>query len=375
MLDSKVIVTDGAMKHTLAAVRSLGKRGFQVTVVDESILAESFYSKYCHNRRLLSRGSSPEEYVLQLRSILEREEHDVLLPISWRSNYYIAKYRHHLRNLVHVALPDFESMEIAANKDRTMEYAKDLGLTVPETMFLEEHGDLKRVVDSIGFPIVIKGSTEGGTVKYAHNMKELENAYKQLHHRRPIAQQYIEGEGVGFFAAYNQGRCIAQFMHKRIREYPSSGGPSSAAQAFYSPELEKQGKNLLDALKWHGVAMVEFKRSRMDGKYYLMEINPKFWGSLELAVHAGIDFPFIAYNIACGNTTSVASSRYSKDVKFRWPFPGELLYALETGKYLEFISNFFNHDYTDDVRFSDPTPLLIQLISTIRKVRKRKSVR
>ncbi|MHA1864085.1 MAG: carboxylate--amine ligase [Candidatus Thorarchaeota archaeon] len=371
----RVIITDGAMKHTLAAVRSLGKRGFQVTVVDESILAESFYSKYCHNRRLLSRGSSPEEYVLQLRSILERDEHDVLLPISWRSNYYISKYRYHLRNLVHVALPDFKSMEIAANKDRTMEYAKDIGLTVPETISLEEHGNLKHVVDSIGFPIVIKGSAEGGTVKYAHNMKELENAYKQLHHNRPIAQQYIEGDGVGFFAAYNQGKCIAHFMHKRIREYPSSGGPSSAAQTYYSPQLAKQGKTLLDALKWHGVAMVEFKRSRTDGKYYLMEINPKFWGSLELSMHAGIDFPFIACNIACENTSSLASPRYIKDVKFRWPFPSELLHALETGKYLEFIRNFFNRDYTDDVRFSDPMPLLPQLIETIRKVRKRKSVR
>ena len=104
-----------------------------------------------------------------------------------------------------------------------------------------------------------------------------------------------------------------------------------------------------------------------------MEINPKFWGSLELSIQSGMDFPYIAYNIALGNAEIVRQMNYRKGVLFRWPFPGEFLYALETCQFPSFISNFFRHSYTDDVRISDPAPLLPQLISTFRKMRMRKS--
>ncbi|MFX1484775.1 MAG: ATP-grasp domain-containing protein [Promethearchaeota archaeon] len=373
MTSSRVLVTDGSMKHTLAAVRSLGRRGLYVTVVDESLLAESFYSKYCQQRRLTAKRVGPEEYVLQLKSILKKIPHDVLLPISWRANYYVAKYRHHLEGLVNLAIPDFRSMEIAGYKDQTMDFAKKQGLDIPETIPLETTEDLHRAIDAIGYPMVLKGSAEGGTVRYVRSYQELEEAYSRLRHDRPIAQQYIEGDGVGFFAAYNKGKCIARFMHKRVREYPRSGGPSTAAQSIYSPELAKQGMKLLDALHWHGVAMVEFKHSPVDGKFYLMEINPKFWGSLDLSIKAGMDFPFIAYNIALGNAESVKQMSYRQGVLFRWPFPGEFLYALDTGEYSSFIRNFFKPVYVDDIRISDPVPLLLQLVSTIRKMRGRMS--
>lgn len=67
-------------------------------------------------------------------------------------------------------------------------------------------------------------------------------------------------------------------MHKRMREYPITGGSSTAAESMYDPELRDLGLTLLKALDWHGVAMVEFKKDSRDGKYKLMEINPKFWG-------------------------------------------------------------------------------------------------
>ena len=118
--------------------------------------------------------------------------------------------------------------------------------------------------------------------------------------------------------------------------------------------------------------MVEFKQSTKDGKYYLMEVNPKFWGSLELAIHAGVDFPQIACDIAMGTASKSPQQRYRTNVSFRWPFPGELLYALEIGDYFGFIRNFFDRKYQDDIRLSDPVPLLFQLVSTARKVTRRK---
>ncbi|MGQ4912137.1 MAG: ATP-grasp domain-containing protein [Candidatus Thorarchaeota archaeon] len=371
MASLRVLVTDGSSKHTLAAVRSLGQSGFRVTVIDKSPLAESFYSRYCHERRLISRTTNePERYVLELKRILSAEEHDVLLPIGWFSNYSVSKYAQHLRGLVRLAIPSFQSMEIAANKDLTMEHAERVGINVPKTIPLRTQEDLALAAEHLGFPLVVKGSLEAGTVRFPEDMDEMEQAYMALENDRPIAQQYIRGNGYGYFAAYNQGTCIAQFMHKRVREFPTSGGPSAAAVSVFSSELADQGRKLLDSLDWHGVAMVEFKRSDRDNRFYLMEVNPKFWGSLELAIHAGVDFPRIACDIAMGRASKMRERGYRTDVFFRWPFPGELLYALETKSYSDFIRRFFSRQYQDDVRLSDPVPTALQLWSTMRKVRK-----
>ena len=374
MTPLNVLITDGSAKHTLAAVRSLGRRGFNIGVVDESILAQSFYSKYCEKRyRIHLQRMKPKNYVKQLQHILREERYDVLLPISWYANYSLSKYHELIDDYVNLAIAPKDSMEIAANKDMTMEFADQLGITIPKTISLKE-SDLEYAGKRLGYPLVVKGSLEAGTVRYAKNVKDLKNAFISLRNERPIAQQYIKGEGVGFFAAYNHGKCVARFMHIRVREYPSSGGPSTAARAYYSTQLEEQGMKLLDALNWHGVAMVEFKKSELDGKYYLMEINPKFWGSLDLAIHSGVDFPYIACRIAMNEKVTAATDSYNRTTMFRWPFPGELQSSLETGNFMGFIKNFFNRSYVDDVVCSDPAPTLFQIVSTMRKVRKRSGV-
>lgn len=83
-------------------------------------------------------------------------------------------------------------------------------------------------------------------------------------------------------------------MHRRIREVP----PSSAAESTYNSELLKLGRKILELLNWHGVAMVEFRRDSATGEFKLIEINPKFWGTLDLAIAAEIDFPHLAVQMA-----------------------------------------------------------------------------
>ncbi len=117
-------------------------------------------------------------------------------------------------------------------------------------------------------------------------------------------QQYVSGRGVGAEFLFNQGQKIWHFAHERVHEYPLSGGASSYRRSIAPPAgLLRDAEKLLTALKWHGVAMVEFK---MDGKgqYWLMEINPRLWGSLALSIDAGVDFPMGLLQIARGQQPS-----------------------------------------------------------------------
>ena len=117
------------------------------------------------------------------------------------------------------------------------------------------------------------------------------------------------------------------FMHHRIREYPVTGGASVCAESFSDVALKNEGMKLLDALKWEGVAMVEFKKDMKDGKYKLMEINPKLWGSLELAIVSGINFPELLAEAAVGTLQSKES--VYPGLRFQWLLNGELFHFFE----------------------------------------------
>ncbi len=371
VITTSVLLTDGSFKHTLAAVRSLGCKGIETTVVDSSFFAQSFYSRKCNRRYIVPTPSvSPKNYVMTLKKILTKRHHDVILPIGWESNYYISMYRHLLEPYSKIPIADHNNMTIAANKDKTMKFADKIGVSIPLTFFPEKQEDIDQIVDTQRFPLVIKGSVDAGHVFYAHSKEELLDYFKRLRKFHPIVQEYIQGYGCGFFALYDRGKCRAFFMHRRIREYPLTGGPSTAAEAYYSKDLLYQGRKLLDALDWNGVAMVEFKHDASDGKYKLMEINPKFWGSLELAIVSGVDFPYLTYKMAMGEKFEPIE-KYNTNSKFRWPFPGDLLHYLSAGRMSKFIKLFGDPRYEDDVVLRDICPLSMQLVLTLNSLRKR----
>jgi len=88
------------------------------------------------------------------------------------------------------------------------------------------------------------------------------------------------------------------------------------------PNAVAHAEKLLTSLNWHGVAMVEFKRDNRDGSLRLMEINARFWGSLQLAIDAGVDFPRLLVEIAQGRHPALAG-HYRIGVRSRW-FWGDL---------------------------------------------------
>ncbi|HZI58350.1 MAG TPA: ATP-grasp domain-containing protein, partial [Verrucomicrobiae bacterium] len=113
-------------------------------------------------------------------------------------------------------------------------------------------------------------------------------------------QQYVSGRGVGVELLFDHGRKVWHFAHERVHEYPLSGGASSYWRSIVPPAgMLLDAERLLSALQWHGVAMVEFKMDAR-GRYWLMEINPRLWGSLALSIDAGVDFPEGLLQIARG---------------------------------------------------------------------------
>jgi predicted ATP-grasp superfamily ATP-dependent carboligase len=83
------------------------------------------------------------------------------------------------------------------------------------------------------------------------------------------------------------------------------------------PQLRAQAMSLFAPIGWHGVAMAEYKEDRRTGRPVLMEVNGRFWGSMQLAVDAGVDFPYLSYQLALGRPLDLPRA-YKIGVKSRW---------------------------------------------------------
>ncbi len=368
----KVLVTDAGSKHSLAAIRSLGKKGIEVIAASERKHNMSFFSRYCKKHYIYSAYSNELAFINDILKIIEKEKCDVFLPIGFKSCKLASKYKRELVGHVKIAVADYEYMQIAMDKNKTNEFAEKNGIQIPKTIYSKSTDDLEKVSKELRYPVVIKAPEESGSVKYANNEYELKKLYKKvcqenekqiIEGKYPQVQEYIPGEGYGFFALFNNGEPKAIFAHKRLHEYPKTGGPSTMAKSVCDQELKETGLKLLKALNWHGVAMVEFKKDERNGNLKLIEINPKFWGSLDLSIASGVDFPYLTCKM-CMEGDIEPVLKYRENLIFRWIFP-DFMHAITSNSLKEFLMNFLNRKIKDDLDIYDIKPNMFQFFKLI----------
>jgi predicted ATP-grasp superfamily ATP-dependent carboligase len=343
----KVFVTDADQKHTLAAVRGLGREKVIVHAGATSRCALAFFSKYCSQKAVYPDPvTKEEEFVQWLITYAQRERIDVLLPIAYHANVIISKYKEHISKYMKVAIADYQQMLTAADKARSMAFAESVGIKVPKVYHHPEQIE--------NYPVVVKGVKGSGNVTYVNSPAGLVG----LDFAEVLIQEYIPGQGYGFYGLFHHGEARAIFMHRRRREFPVTGGASTAAESYYDEPLKEQGVRLLSALQWHGVAMVEMKRDHRDGDYKLMEINPKFWGSLDLSIQAGVNFPYLAAMMAFNGDVEPVMD-YDREAKFSWPFPQDLLTILARPRAAgQFLADMFDPRMKTNLCFEDFLPNL-----------------
>jgi predicted ATP-grasp superfamily ATP-dependent carboligase len=330
----RVFVTDGNTRAALAITRSLGREGAKVIVGAEKHPCLSSSSRYCAETFLYPNPQKDyQQFTTAICRAVKEGKPDVLLPVTEITTLMVTENKAELSKYCAVPFPDHESVSRAADKYSLMKIAETLGVPIPQTIYLDCADDLEANSDrccSLGYPIVVKPSRsrfrrENGWrssgVQYANDEKELKAILAGSAERKEfplLLQERIYGEGTGIFLCFDRGKVVASFSHRRLREKPPSGGVSVLRESFpVQPELREYSERLLKALNWHGVAMVEFKRDKRTGVCKLMEINGRFWGSLQLAIDSGVDFPSILVKIALGEKNTPVRE-YPIGVKTRW---------------------------------------------------------
>ena len=369
----RVLILDGFWNKSLAAVRSLGARGFWVAAGERTRLAPALFSRHCRRRVVYpSVTRRPTAFLAALERELDSGDYDVLLPMELTTQLFVTDHRRRLESRVRIPFADADRTRRVHDKGWLTAFACEHGIECPRTFLPRAVEDAATLAAELPYPVLVKPrhSSGGRGIVRVERQADFVAAYTTVHARSPlpIVQESLPpgGEALGVAALLNfASEPRASFAYRREREYPIAGGPSTLRESVWHPELRATAERLLAALGWVGVAMVEFKVDVRDGRPKLLEVNPRFWGSLHHAIVCGVDFPFLLCRLAMdGDVGRVGEYRIG--VKSRSLLHGEMLHFLKSRERFRLRPTLYDFSISDDVLSAhDPLPTIGRIASLL----------
>lgn len=288
-----VLVTDTRYRASLAAVQSLGRAGYPVAALHtqgDGGAPAAFASKYVKKRVTLPCSAKDADYLELLAQVCGSlgEEYGaapVVFPVGAATLAQLAEHREALEGHARFLVSPPAVLEAANDKRRVGELARSLGVPAPKE-YPCPGGALPEA-----FPVVVKPRC--GEKFGLHAEERYRKAYDPAGFRaaweamarydpQPVVQELLTGEAVGVSLVMDEkSRPVSALCHRRVREYPTQGGPSSCCESVWDGDLVQHAVKLLRGLGFVGLAMVEFKGGK------LLEINPRVWGSFPLTYKCG----------------------------------------------------------------------------------------
>ena len=319
-----VIIVGEEPRKVVTIARSLHRHGVRAIVAVRG----------GHTLRVTSRavagvvhlGDSVEDSGQLLRMLAQSEHAAWIVPTSDSSLCIVCAVYEDLARLWAVGCPPPHIVQRILDKPDTLAVAAKCGVPVPVSLSIGSASELETALPRMRFPIIVKPGDKRQPTFHEFKTRTFTSAdeLRAAFAEQPrfgeglLFQSYHRGQGVGIELLMAGGEAVAAFQHRRLSENPPSGGVAVVAEAeVIDPVLLDHSVRLLRALEWDGVAMVEYRHDRATGETALMEVNGRFWGSLPLAVAAGMDFPLHAWQLSQGITPTVPAS-YHYGLRVRW---------------------------------------------------------
>lgn len=323
------LITDVHYRMSPALIRVLAKAGVKIYTCEKNTYSSlpGARSKYVAEHFPL-----PEEnYAEALYALAEKvgKKHGckpALLPVGAATLQMLAAEKKRFSAVAGLCVADPEAIDLLNSKRQLHRLAASLSVAVPAEYELE----------SLSLPCVVKpvcgerlGLSAAERYRICRTREEAEAAYRrfeQLSGEAPVVQEYLPGGGSGCSVAAEDGKILAYVGHRRIREYPVTGGPSSCCISIEPPVAE--AKKLVAAAKFSGLAMFEFKEGA-DGLPRLLECNPRIWGSFPLTEAAESTLPLAWVTAAWNNgnpedAVALPENSYKTGKKMQF-FPSDLM--------------------------------------------------
>lgn len=248
-----------------------------------------------------------------------------MIPTDDQMLLALTEHYDELKDCVHIACPPPEIAWKILDKAATLDLAQMCGIRIPKTRVISNSAQLLDLASCFSFPWVLKPSRKELNIEQTKSLTlktagEVAAKFPTPREFTPpmLLQEYCAGDGVGIEMLLHNGECVAVFQHRRLKELPYTGGFSvSAIAEAPDPLLVQQSLTLMHALQWEGPAMIEFKVAVNGAGAVLMEINGRYWGTISLPIHAGINFPLYHWQAMHGQAP-IVSMEYAVGTKWRW---------------------------------------------------------
>jgi predicted ATP-grasp superfamily ATP-dependent carboligase len=387
------LIADAAQRQALVAIRELGKAGMTVGAIDSDAHAPGLASRWC------AVGSVVPDFVQDQDAYLDTllefcAEHapSSLILAHDGSIEAVRRRRADVERVVGVALAPEQALAVAIDKTRTLAFAETVGLRAP---FVTDPGQAGAAIDEVGLPVVVKPTRswtqeEGiGRRLIATVLTTRDAAVAAIdailrEGVEVVLQEWLSGdrEALSFFHA--RGKTWARFAQRADRTSPPLGGSSVLRESIPLPEdIAPAAERLVAELGLDGYSEVEFRRDA-EGRAALMEINPRLSASVEIAVRAGVPFPRLLHDWACGEPLQEVSG-YRAGLRMRW-LGGDLSWLRSVlgqqpgpdvpsrGRALRMLAADFarpaGYDYVD---LHDPHPAFVAASGVVRRLRRLRS--
>lgn len=309
----KVLVLDGNQNQAVASVRSLAAAGYEVWAGEATSWSKAGWSRSAHDT---FQYPDPERdvsgFIARISELVQSQPGTLILPMTEATTLPLSAQRDSLLAAgARLVFPSHANVLRAFSKQETVALASSLGIAVPKTTLVCTKEMADEASRTSKFPVVLKPSSSvevqgdgkvrvTGRPRYARNAEEFLNVYREMSQiaSRVLVQEFVDGEGTGYFALMHHGDLRAEFAHRRIRDvHPTGSGSALRVSVEPDPQVRAASLVMLKELHWNGVAMVEFRQVPGQPPVF-MEVNGRFWNSLPLACYAGVDFPALLARMA-----------------------------------------------------------------------------
>jgi predicted ATP-grasp superfamily ATP-dependent carboligase len=381
----------GASPNGLSFIRSLGRKGISVIALD-SVSSPGLYSRYCEGVAL---PEIEDNEKIWLEFLIERGKKlsckAVLIPTGDAHVLLVSRNRELLSQYFNFSLPEKSVVEAITSKRTQYGLAKQWGVAIPETHYPEDVSEVESLSDSVSYPCILKPyyshlwqkhspkRKEYKMVKLAvvDDPEELVETYGRMARSGIgiLVQERIPGEDTDLFSFLTycgeDSEPMVLFTKRKLRQTQAGYGDGCFQESAWEPTVARLGSGLLRRLKWRGLACLEFKKDMRDGRFKLIEVNPRSFTGVDMAVKSGVDLPDIAYRDIAGHEVRRIST-FSEGVKWMhltWDFAATLLHKQERRiTFTEWLKSLRGQKSFAIWSSDDPLPFIMLLVSALRRL-------
>ncbi|MDP4261665.1 MAG: ATP-grasp domain-containing protein [Bacteroidota bacterium] len=307
-MGKKILLLGANERACFSVARNLNKHGYTIGVANWGYhpIARSRFVNEFHV--LPAMETDLASFFHAFEELISKNSYWLVLPVNDRAVEFLQFYKAGIEKYTIVGGINCPgALLYSQNKYELWKVCKELGIHSPATQLvtsLEEFGNIKIALQ---YPVIAKPVSSrkvAGNKLYSFTVRKfsseepLEDFIRERILSIPILlQEVVNGFGIGFNFLSKNGKLLAYYMHERINE-PKGGGESSYRKTITTDKygIVEKSRQLIERINWNGVGMIEYKVD--NGQTYIMELNGRFWGSIELGIFAGMELPYwqVLYN-------------------------------------------------------------------------------